>query len=120
MKALLSSLAILVSLPAFAASSAAEQNQKALSILLANITTAEVESPQSKNLSELLAKALAPQVRGTVSVSHDCLGNSYEGTDDCTLTIKDESTTTEIIYSTLRDKSNNPQSLLGKVTILTK
>ncbi|UXR63184.1 hypothetical protein EZJ49_08850 [Bdellovibrio bacteriovorus] len=116
-------LAVLITLCGSAAmASQFETSKKATEVLLAQagstlIKVHEGTSHSEKKLSVVLAEALIA-ADGSVSLSSTyCTGNSYDGTDDCTLSItsKNSEGKTQILkvsFETFRDKNGQPDALV--------
>ncbi|WP_374000164.1 hypothetical protein [Bdellovibrio bacteriovorus] len=121
MKTILAAALLLLSASnSFASQS--ETAKKATEVLLnqAASTSVKIQDGSSiveKKLSAVLAEALISSDGSSSMTSSYCTGNSYDGTDDCTLSItsKNADGKTQILtvsFETFRDKKGLPDALV--------
>lgn len=100
-----------------------EIHRRALQALInaAGTTTLDPRSDIHKHetLASILTSALLPGKTLTITTSMQCLGNSYDGTDDCTFFINSGFASgglaeTAISFELLRDKDGYPETIIGK------
>lgn len=120
MKTIFATLFLLSASVSFASQS--ETAKKATEVLLNQAATLSVKvqdgsGGMEKKLSAVLADALISSDGSSSLTSTYCTGNSYDGTDDCTLSITSKNAegkiqVVKVTFETFRDKKGLPDALV--------
>lgn len=116
-------LALLISVSASVSfASQSKTAKKATEVLLNQasslvVTIHDGSNKTEKKLSAVLADALVSAEGSTAQTKTYCAGNSYDGTDECTLTVisksaDGQSQTLVVSFETFRDKNGLPDALV--------
>nr|BFD60008.1 hypothetical protein CKG001_21150 [Bdellovibrio sp. CKG001] len=120
MKTIFATFALLSASVSFASQS--ETSQRATEVLLNQAATTSVKvqgdsGSVEKKLSAVLAEALISSDGSASLTSTYCTGNSYDGTDECTLSITSKNAdgkvqVIKVSFETFRDKKGLPDALV--------